>query len=547
MGGAQSSLSNNANNEEINDASSGGAENLTAVRVALNVDKIPLEFNPFDGQYDDLVKGTLYEPLVIFNSLTNETHYRLAEDFRFSQNFRTLTYTLRQGLVWSDGKPLTADDVVFSINFAKKNEFADYGGLWKDGTIKSVRAIDELTVEIKLAKVNTTADLLMSKYYIVPKHVWDKIQKPKEYRNPNPVGSGPLTDIKFADDKNLKICRNSNYYRPGEPYLDCIHYIAIQGPDDILNALVKGEIDWGIGFVANVKKNFVNANKKHHGYWYPPEGLVNLYFNTRKKPINDLKFRQAVSMSLDRETIVDLAGYGYPTSESHVVGIGRLFKSYFDEKINEKYDYLSFYLPERVKKLLDDSGYKDRDGDGYREKPNGETFSVSVMCVAGWPDWEQAVQMVSEYLNDVGINAYAHPVDWNTYDKSLKEGTYDIAMNWSMSDVDPVITYKDYFHSSRVGKSWQAGHGVIRRHVDRWIDQYSQTQDPGKRKTILNKLMTFTAENLPFTPLWSNPTWFQYNSTRIVGWPSESNPYVNPWFYDGGSKLLLFSQLRPRK
>ena len=526
---------------------SGHIHAKTEVRVALGLDKIPLEFNPFDGEYDDLVKGTLYEPLVIFNLLTGEKHYRLAESYEFSQDLKKLTYKLRDNLKWSDGKPLTADDVVFSINLAKRFDYVDLGGLWRDKTLRSVRARGNRTVEFRFNKINTTADLLVSKYYIVPQHVWSTIQDPKSIDNESPVGSGPLTVVDAYDEKSLRLCRNPNYYLADEPKVDCIHYLAIQGSEKIQNALVEGDIDWGIGFVANVEKNFVQANKDHHGYWYPPEGLINLYLNTRSAPLNDIVFRQSISMSLDRETIVDLAAYGYPTSESHVIGLGRLFKAYFNERINSKYDYLSMYLPHRVKKKLDQAGYKDLDEDGYRELPNGDPFKLSIMAVGGWPDWEQAILMVSEYLTDVGIRAVATPVDWNTYDKALKEGTYDIAMNWSMTDVDPIITYRDYYHTSRVGKSWQAGHGVNSRKVDRWIEQYTQTQNTEKRQDILNQLMKFTAENLPFIPLWSNPTWFQYNSSRIVGWPTEENPYVNPWFYDGGSKLLMFNRLSPRE
>ena len=522
-------------------------QNISTLRLPIVSENIPQEFNPFDSRFDDLVKGTLFEPLVAFNTLTGETHFRLAEDYFYSSDLLKLTYKLRDNLKWSNGKPLTAEDVVFSFYLAQKHESIDVGGLWRDGTLKSVEAEDQQTVVLNFNRINTTADWLIPQYYIVPKHVWSKVKDPMSYENPIPVGSGPITEILHSRPDSLQMCKNPFYYRENEPYIDCIEYKAMPNVGDQQKALIAGEIDWGAGFVANVEKSYIALDEQHHGYWYPPEGLINLYFNTRQKPLSELSVRQAISMALDRETIVDLAAYGYPTTEKHVVGIGLLYRSYFNPSINKKYDYLSAYLPNRSKTLLDKAGYIDRDGDGFRELPNGKPMSISILAVAGWPDWEQAIQMVSEYLVDIGINAYAKPVSWDEYDQSLKQGTYDIAMNWTSTGVDPIITYKDYYHSSRIGKSWQAGHGINSREVDRWINEYSQTQSPDKRAEILDKLMLHTAQKLPFIPLWSNPTWFQYNSKYIVGWPTAENPHVNPWFFDGISKLLLFSQLKPRE
>ena len=523
----------------------GSSSSLSVLRLPIASDVIPQEFNPFDAQYDDLVKGTLFEPLVAFNTITGETHFRLAEDYFYSSNLLKLTYKLRENLKWSDGKPLTSGDIVFSFNFAKKFGNADFGGLWRDGTLKRVTAVNDRTVELHFNRVNTTADWLIPLYYIIPEHVWSNVKDPMNFRNAVPVGSGPITELADVTSQSLKMCKNPNYYRQNEPYIDCIEYKALADGDQH-TALLADEIDWGAGFVANVDKTFVAVDKQHHGYWYPSEGLINLYFNTRKSPLNKLSFRQAISMSLDRETIVDLAAYGYPKPESKMVGIGHFYQSHFNDEINAQFEHLADYLPNRSKSLLIKEGFKDTDGDGFLELPNGKPFRLTILAVSGWPDWEQAIQMVSEYLVDIGIDAQATPVNWTEYDQALKKGTYDIAMNWTSTGVDPIITYKDYFHTSRIGKSWQAGHGLHSRKVDDLINIYAQTQAPDKRKRILEKLMVFTAENIPFIPLWSNPTWFQYNSKRIIGWPTAENPHVHPWIYDGMNKLLLFSQLKPR-
>ncbi|HSG60867.1 MAG TPA: ABC transporter substrate-binding protein, partial [Pseudomonadales bacterium] len=171
-------------------------------------------------------------------------------------------------------------------------------------------------------------------------------------------------------------------------------------------------------------------------------------------------------------------------------------------------------------------------------------IDFDIHVVNGWTDWVQTVQMVSEFLAEIGIKANTKTVDWSVYDTALKEGTYEASINWSRTNgEDPIQAYRDYFYTAQQGLSWHTNHGISSEKVDKLIDEYSATVDEKRRKAILAELMEFTAENLAFVPLFSNPTWYQYNSTRIEGWPTEENAFVQPVFYNGGNKLLVFEQL----
>ena len=522
-------------------------EDRTILRVPINDSKLTMNLNPFHGLHADLVRGTFYEPLVVFNSYTSEVHYRLAESYKYSGDLKKITYKLKDKLTWSDGKPLTADDVVYSFELAKKVKNADVGSLWANGSLQSVKRLDKRTVQFQFKQANTTAQWVIPKYYIIPKHVWSKVKDIEKFENiDKPVGSGPITEIDLVAEKNIRMCKNPNYYIPDQPYIDCIEYKAIQGEGLIRKALTDDELDWAASFIEDVAKNFAAHDPDHYHYWYPPADLINLYFNTRKKPLSDINFRKAISMALDRETIINLAAYDYPILDKSVVGIGLYYKTFFDNELNKKYDYLTQYDPIKAGQLLDQAGFHDKDGDGFRELPNGKAFSFKIMTMSGWTEWEQSVQMVTEYLSDIGIRAQSQPVDWVTYDKSLKTGDYDMIMNWSLSAEDPILTYTEYYHSSRLGQSWQAGHGLHSKRLDKWIDDYSLTQHKPTRNRILKELMKYTADNLPFIPLWSNPTWFQFNSKHIVGWPTPEDAYVRPWFPDAGNKLIVFSRLKPR-
>jgi peptide/nickel transport system substrate-binding protein len=503
------------------------------------------DFNPFSNAQEDLVRGTMFEPLWVHNVMKGDIAYRLAESFEYSDDLMSMTIKLRDGLTWSDGEKLDADDVAFSLNLGAEDATLDKTGKWSDGLIASVEAIDPLTVKIAFSRKDSTLDWYLESAYIVPEHIWKGVDDKITFKNNDPVGSGPITEVTAMRDNQIEICRNPNYYKADEglPFLDCIKFRQYSDNSQIQPALMAGEIDWGSNFIADIERTYVERDTDNHGFWYPANDLIHIYLNTRKAPFDDIRFRQAFSMALDREAIVDLAAYGYPTVATQATGIGEYFSVKFNEDVNAKYAQYIAYDPDAANALLDEAGYADTDGDGFRENVDGSPIDFEIHVVNGWTDWVQSVQMVTEFLAEVGIKASTKTVDWSVYDSALKEGTYDASMNWSVANVDPIQTYNEYFHPDRVGQSWHTNHGKASDEMGALIDEYGQTTDEARREEILTELMEYTGENMPFVPLFSNPTWYQYNATRIGGWPTAEDPRVQPVFYSIGRKLLTFEGL----
>jgi peptide/nickel transport system substrate-binding protein len=504
------------------------------------------DFNPLNGVQTDMVTGTMYEPLWIYNTIQGNIDYRLAESFEYSDDKMSLIIKLRDGLTWSDGQVLDADDLVFSLELGKEDAKLDLSGQWANGVLKSVEKVDGTTVKVNFNDVNTTVDWYLPAQWVVPQHVFKDVEDKILFTNPNPVGSGPITEVVTSRANQVEICRNPNYYKAdqGLPYLDCIKFRQYTDNSQIQPALMADEIDWGSNFVADIDKTYVDPSPETHGYWYPANDLWAMYMNTRIAPFSDINFRKAFSMALDRPTMVDLAAYGYPTAEETVVGLGQFHAAAMDKKINKKYADLAEYNPKESKKILDKAGYKDVDGDGFRENPDGSEIDFEIMIPAGWTDVVQMVQMTTEYMADIGIKASTKLVDWSGYDSALKDGTYDVVFNWSATNqVSPINAYREYYHPARVGQIWHAGHGMASDELGALVDEYGRIDDEKRRQEILNELMTFTAENLPFVAVMSNATWFQYNTTRVDGFPTADNPYVRPVFYDGGTKLIVFENL----
>lgn len=394
-----------------------------------------------------------------------------------------------------------------------------------------------------LAQADTTVHWDLNAYMPIPKHIWEKASDPTTFTNPNAIGSGPVTEVKYVRAQQMEICRNPHYFQEDRPYLDCLKYRAFNDNSQIQPALMRDEIDWGSNFIADIDKTYVAANPENHHYWYPANDAIHLYLNTKRPPFDDLKFRQAMSVALDREAIVDLAAYGYPTVNDFPGGIGHYFEAYMDESVYEDYGWLGQYDADRASELLDEAGYVDTNNDGYRELPDGSELLFDINVVNGWTDWVQSVQMVTEYLDEVGIQARVNAVEWGVYDSTLKEGDYDVSINWSLLSTHPIQTYKEYFHTSRIGEIWHASHGIHSERVDKLIDDFGSLTTEEEKQATLNELQRFTAENMPFIPLFSNPTWFQYSTSRVDGWPTPQNPYVHPVFYTVGKNTLIFNSL----
>lgn len=498
-------------------------------------------FNPYTTK--DLLHGVMFEPLLVFNNMTGKTDFRLAKSVSYSDDLKTLTLKLRDGLKWSDGTPLTADDVVYSFMLTKDAPAFDQKGIWSAKNLQTITAKDATTVVFALNEADSTFAWNLERYHIVPKHIWSKVADLTTFTNPNPVGSGPMTVVKYVKPQQMELCRNPNYYLEGRPYLDCVNFRSYNDNSQIQPALIKGEIDWGSNFIADVESTFVAQDKANNHFWYPANDAIHLYVNTKKAPFDDLRVRQALSMALDRQEIVDIAAYGYPTPNYNVGGIGELYKTHIDPKIAQKYGYLTQYNPEKAKQLLEEAGIVDRNGDGLRDNKDGSTVEFDIEVVNGWTDWIQVVQMVTEYFDEIGIKANVKTVDWAVYDANLKESKYTMSINWSMVATNPILAYQEYFSTSRIGKTWHAGHGVHSPEIDKLIESFGKIGDAKEQEAILSQLQEYTAENLPFIPLFSNPTWFQYSTQKIVGWPNAENPYVQPVWYDGGKRVIILNNL----
>src|SRR2546421_1536535 len=188
-------------------------------------------FNPFNANVNFLVFGTVYEPLVYVNLLSGKTTPMLASSYKWSSDNQTLSFTIRSGAKWSDGQPVTADDVVYTYQLMKSNSALDLQSVWAvlaDVTKKGSNQVDMTFSSPSASSFYYIAD----QQPIVPQHVWSQIKDPVAENNPVPIGSGPFTIQQGGcTPQNITYTRNPSYWQPGLPYLDKVKYPAFTDND----------------------------------------------------------------------------------------------------------------------------------------------------------------------------------------------------------------------------------------------------------------------------------------------------------------------------
>lgn len=491
-------------------------------------------FNPFNQtSARQSTLDFIYEPLIVFNRFDdNKPTFRLAESFKLADDLKSIEFKLRPNLKWSDGKPLTAADVKFTYDYLKKFPALDFVSIWT--FITGVEAVDGQTVRFTLANPSSLAAEQLAQLPIVPEHVWKDIAEPVTFANETPVGSGPMTEIPRFTGQTYDQCRNPHYWDAATLKVDCMRFPQLADNNQILTATASGTLDWGVSFIPDIENVYVAKDPEHFHFWYSPSSMVAFLFNqetaneNNRKAFSDVKFRRAASMALDRGTMVDVAGYGYPTLNEDPAGMGELYKSWADPSVATDFGTYGKYDADASKALLDEAGYVDKDGDGFRDNPDGSKISFSIIVPSSWTDWIDTVTIAVEGLQAVGLDAKIETPEEAVWTGNLINGTFDAAINSLPASASPYYPYKRAFSASDKGKTRFTAQRWFNADVEKLVTEFTHTADLAKQKEAMNKAQRIVAENMPVMPVFNNPNWYQYNTKRFSGWVTAETPFVNP-------------------
>ena len=251
----------------------------------------------------------IYEPLMMWNPVKPADPMKpwLATKAEWSTDYTSVKVTIRDNVKWSDGKPLTAEDVAFTYNLVKDNDaLNDQGTPYTDVSVSG----NVVTLTFDSPQFVNQQKVLF-RVPIVPKHIWETISDPTTDINKNPVGSGPYTLKSFTPQTTTLSVRTGGYWQD-LPQVKELRYTSYTDNNAQTTALANGESEWSFVFIPNYKTVFVDKDPANHKVWAPPVlGIHGLYINTTKKPFDNPALRKAMNMVINREDIFVQAEAAY--------------------------------------------------------------------------------------------------------------------------------------------------------------------------------------------------------------------------------------------
>jgi peptide/nickel transport system substrate-binding protein len=481
----------------------------------------------------------IYEPLLVWNKIKAEAVPWLAESWEWSEDNLQLTFTLREGVTWSDGTPFTANDVVFTWNLFMNNaalpgngaqtaiphlESVTAGGA--GGATPAASPVAGNTVVFTFSKVYTVVLADIGQQVIVPEHIWSTVDDPATFTNETPVGTGPFTEVARFENQIFELHANPNYWQEGKPAIPGLRLPTFPDNNAVQLAGVNGELDWQANFIPDIENVYVSADPDHHHYWFPPIGaVVHLYLNTEVAPFDNVDVRKAVSLAVNRDQICEIAMYGY-THPADATGLSDAFESWKDETAKSA-DWVAFDV-DRANQMLDDAGFA-KDGD-VRKTPDGTAMEYELNVVSGWSDWVQSCQIMADSLADIGIKATVTPYDQATWQTRVQNGEFTMSIGWSDQGATVFNFYRGIMSSETkkpIGESsTQNWHRYANTDADALLVQLAGTSDEAEQREITNQLQQVYADNAPAVPLFPGPQWGEFNDSRFTGFPSEEDPYA---------------------
>ncbi|MDR2993855.1 MAG: ABC transporter substrate-binding protein, partial [Bacillus cereus] len=441
---------------------------------------------------------------VIFASLVSTDKQgkpipELAEKWDVSSDQLTYTFHLRKDLKFSDGSPLTADDVAFTLTllpdkaYEGGDDISQYvikgGKESKEGkatSIEGIQVVDPQTIKITTEKVNSQALIalggpVLSKAYYGKEYKQNTSLDYLKELYGKPIAAGPYKFEKYIPGQEVRFIANENYYA-GKPKIQNFIY-KITSPDTKFQLFQTGEIDYtGVGYgdeILEQVKSLQFANVEIE----TASSFSYIRMNSKKPYLKDKKVRQALIYGLDRKKYVDTAFKGYGTVAN--VPIHPTSWAYTEEGIN-KYEYNL----DKAKKLLDEAGWK-AGSDGIREK-DGQKLKLTYYGASSAKDGDLFIPIAKENYKELGVEFNPEFMDFNTMLSKVKKGDYDLASVATPITTDPSETVGGY---SSDGDDNTLGYKNEK--VDTLIKKGLETVDIEKRKPIYKELYKELSDDPP--------------------------------------------------
>ena len=428
----------------------------------------------------------------------------LARSWRYDPESLCFVFKLRKGVLWHDGKPFTAMDVVFTIEYFKKHP---YRWVLLDKVAGAeARGPYEVSIKLKepyapfLAYIGGTMP-------IIPQHIWKKVDDPKRIQAPDAfIGCGPFKFVDFDNAKGTYLYEANEDYYLGKPAVNRLIYIKAKNP---LMTLLSGKAD-----LVNIKPDMAgHLKKKGMVVLESPRGWnKKLMINHRKPPLNDKRFRKVLAYAIDQQEMIDKAhrGFGFPASYGLLSPDHPFYNS---ETPGYPYD------PERAQKILAILGYQKNQA-GFFEK-NGVPLKVEVLAsnitVAGESVSDRDGEVLKKQLQDIGIQVDLVNLEQATADAKVRNWDFDLAISGHGGLLGDAMILDRMISPRVVGSVNSARYGANRELLE-LLDAQMTEMDVQKRKALVAKIQAIYADELPAISLYYPVSMAAYNPKKGIEW-----------------------------
>lgn len=541
-------------------STTGGVERKDVLVIPSNVNiPAPDIWNPYiPGTF--ILQGmnqNMMEPLFMLNYETGNIDGWLAESYEANDALDEWIVTLKPGTEWSDGAPLTSEDVVFTIEMLK--EYAPQLN-WSGAVaqwVESVEAVDDRTIKFTLTGPNprfvmenlagTTSQAIVP----LPKHIWegkDPVTFKNEYDEAtgSPVFSGPYV-VKSFSSTEFVYKRNDNWWGAKTGAFNLPAPLEIRRPwvGDAATAqqlLASNGSDIGGGNNPSTNEALMAQNPKLIPYTdVPPLGWIDpcprmLTVNATVAPWDKKEMRWALSYAINRQQIVDVVNEGAGAVSTFIFPAYQALQPY-QEAINDIVAPIGEFNQDKSRELIESQGYTLDAGTGMYVGPDGATLSLDIVLPPFMEPW---ARMVSQQLNEVGIDAVLRILEWGVFRDQTGRGQFTAATQWDGcgSVIEPWFGMQRY-HMKWVNPIGTPGTEYVdnTNNGGRWVnEEYSALIDQmgalplGDPQVVdlMKQAVTIWADELPDIPLVQTPVFILFNETYWTNWPTADNNYIQP-------------------
>jgi peptide/nickel transport system substrate-binding protein len=414
----------------------------------------------------------------------------LAERWDVSLDGRTITFHLRKNVQWHDGAPFTADDCLFTYQRLMDPKVATpYGSSYID--VAKAEAVNKHAFRVTYKEPFSPA-LESWSMGVIPKHLLEGKDINTDGFNRKPVGTGPYRFKEWIAGQKLVLEANERYFE-GRPNIGQYLYRIIPDSSTMFQELLSGGVDMmGLNPLQFLRKSETRRIRENYRkFRYPANAFTYMGYNLKSPLFADKKVRQALAYAIDRQSIIDgvLMGIGQPCTGPF---------SYVSWAYNPKVQPYP-YDPDRAKRMLEEAGWKDVNGDGILEK-DGRPFHFTILTNQGNGERIHASEIIQQNFKKVGIDAKIRVMEWQAFLEQIDKHSFDaIILGWSMSR-DPDLY--DIWHSSKTGKGEYNFIGYNNPEVDRLLVQGRRVFDVEQRKKIYYRIHEILADEQPYAFLY---------------------------------------------